>query len=160
MRALTLLLAVVVSVLNTVAADFPNFTLHTIDHFGKSIGQTALADVDKDGDLDWIAGNASYAGGEISWWEFRGPTNWLRHPIGKSNTDVGGAAHDVNNDGWIDVVSGSVLLLNSGDPRNKPFTAHEIGAIHSHDTEFADVNNDGRIDLIANSDKTGLFWYE
>ena len=143
-----------------IAADFPRFELLRIDNFGKSIGQTALADVDKDGDLDWIAGNASYAGGDICWWEFDAADKWTRHALGKGNTDVGGAAHDVNNDGWVDFVSGSKLLLNSREPKTKPFVAYDIGAIHSHDTEFADVNGDGRMDLIANSDKEGLLWYE
>ena len=141
-------------------AEFPTFTVHRIDNFGKNIGQTALVDVDRDGDLDWIAGNASYAGGEICWWEFQAPDRWVRHPLGKGNTDVGGAAFDVNGDGWVDFVAGSILLLNSREPRTKPFLPFEIGTIHSHDTEFADVNSDGRIDLVANSDKSGLFWYE
>lgn len=145
------------------AGSFPSFTPHTIDHWGKSIGQTALADVDNDGDLDWIAGNASHAGNVanlICWWEFQGPDRWVRHDLGQGNTDVGGAAFDVNGDGWIDFVSGSKLLLNSRKPRTEPFAAFDIGTIHSHDTEFADVNGDGRMDLIANCDKTGLFWYE
>lgn len=141
-------------------AEFPSFTVHRIDNFGKSIGQTALVDVDRDGDRDWIAGNASYAGGEICWWEFQAPDRWVRHPLGKGNTDVGGAAFDVNGDGWVDFVAGSILLLNSREPRTKPFLPFEIGTIHSHDTEFADLNSDGRIDLVANSDKSGLFWYE
>jgi hypothetical protein len=158
--ALVFSLAVSMAVFTCAAAEFPKFSVHTIDHFGKSIGQTALADVDKDGDLDWIAGNASYSGGEVCWWEFRGPDDWVRHAMGKGNTDVGGAAFDVNGDGWVDFVAGSILLMNSGDPRNKAFTPHEIGTIHSHDTEFADVNGDGKMDLIANSDKAGLFWYE
>jgi hypothetical protein len=147
--------------LSVVAGDpFPRFQLHRIDNFGRNIGQTALVDVDRDGDLDWIAGNASYAGGEICWWEFQKPDRWVRHRLGKGNTDVGGAAFDVNGDGWIDFVSGSVLLLNSRAPASQPFTAHDVGTIHSHDTEFADVNGDGRMDLIANSDRSGLFWYE
>jgi hypothetical protein len=155
--------ALYASAIPSSAADFPRFTTHRIDNFGRNIGQTALADIDKDGDLDWIAGNASYSspgGGEISWWEFQGPDNWIRHPLGKGNTDVGGAAFDVNHDGWIDFVAGTMLLLNSREPKTKPFQSFDIGTIHSHDTEFADVNGDGRIDLIANSDKAGLFWYE
>ena len=145
---------------NSFPAEFPTFTVHRIDNWGKSIGQTALVDVDRDGDLDWIAGNASYAGGEIYWWEYQAPDRWVRHFLGKGNTDVGGAAFDVNGDGWVDFVSGSVLLLNSREPKTKPFLAFDIGTIYSHDTEFADVNGDGRMDLIANSDKAGLFWYE
>jgi hypothetical protein len=109
-----------------------------------------LVDVDQDGDLDWIAGNASHSGdvaGLISWWEFQEPDTWIRHGLGKGNTDVGGAAIDVNGDGWIDVVAGSVVLLNSGKPRTKPFEAFDIGTIDSHDTEFAGVNGDGDIDI-------------
>ena len=152
-----------VSACVTQSATFPRFSIHKIDNFGRNIGQTALADIDKDGDLDWIAGNASHAGdvaGIVCWWEFRGPDNWVRHLMGKGNTDVGGAAHDINGDGWIDFVAGSKLLLNTGDPKSKPFQVFEIGTIHSHDTEFADLNGDASIDLIANSDKAGLFWYE
>jgi hypothetical protein len=143
--------------------DFPRFEVHTIDQWGSKIGQTALIDIDQDGDLDWIAGNASHAGavaGQISWWEFHGADQWTRHRLGRGDTDVGGAAHDVNHDGWPDFVAGSVLLLHPGKANASDFQAFNIGTIHSHDTEFADINGDGIADLIANSDKAGLFWYE
>ena len=55
---------------------------------------------------------------------------------------------------------GSKMLINTGDPRNEPFKEYDTAAIYSHDTEFADVNNDGKMDVIANSDRTGLYWYE
>jgi hypothetical protein len=140
-------------------ATFPRFSYHRIDNIGSKLGQTALADVDRDGDLDWIAGEADHGGSRLWWWEFRAPDEWIRHDIGKGHTDVGGAAFDVDGDGWIDVLSGSKLLLNSGAPREKPFRAVDVGTIYSHDTEFADVDGDGRMDAIANCDRTGLFWY-
>jgi len=146
--------------LATSAWAFPQFTYHRIDRIGSKMGQTALADVDRDGDLDWVTGEASHSQSRIWWWECRGPDEWVRHDLGKGNTDVGGAMYDLNGDGWIDMLSGSKILLNTARPRSEPFIAYDIGAIHSHDSEFADVNGDGRMDAIANSDRTGLFWYE
>lgn len=145
------------------SAPFPEFTVHTIDHWGNKLGQTALADVDRDGDLDWIAGNAYHAGkiaGLISWWEFQDPDHWIRHELGKGDTDVGGDALDVDGDGWVDFLAGTTFLLNPGHPKSVAFTAYEVGTISSHDSEFTDVNGDGKADLLANSDKAGLFWYE
>lgn len=140
-------------------SSFPAFERHRIDAIGNLLGQTALADIDRDGDLDWVAGTADGAGGDIWWWEYRGPDEWIRHWLGTGHTDVGGAVHDVNGDGWLDVLSGSRLLLNTGRPRTEPFRGVDVGTIYSHDTIFADVDGDGRLDAIANSDRTGLFWY-
>lgn len=142
------------------ASSFPEFTLHDIDAIGNKQGQTALADIDRDGDLDWIAGEADHGGGRIWWWEYQNADKWIRHELGRGHTDVGGAAFDVNHDGWIDFLSGSRLHLNSGKPRQQPFTSYDVGTLYSHDTEFADLNGDGRMDAIANSDRSGLFWYE
>lgn len=147
----------------TVFGAFPKFEVHHIDHWGDKLGQTALVDLDRDGDLDWVVGCADHAkeiGTEICWWEFVGPDTWERHALGKGHTDVGGADFDVNGDGWPDFVAGSVLLLNPQNPKEASFETVDIGTIYSHDTEFADVNGDGRMDMIANSDKSGLYWYE
>lgn len=138
---------------------FPQFTLTVIDRIGNKLGQTALVDVDRDGDLDYICGEADHGGSRVWWWEFQGSNSWRRHEIGKGHTDVGGAAHDVNGDAWVDFLAGSVLLLNSGQPRSEAFKKINVGTLYSHDTVFADVDGDGQADVIANSDKSGLFWY-
>ncbi len=135
------------------------FSVHRIDAIGSQLGQTALVDVDRDGDLDWISGQADRTGGEVWWWEYRGPDDWVRHSMGRGHTDVGGAAHDVNGDGFVDFLAGSRLLLSTGRPRVEEFTAHDVGTIYSHDTAFADIDGDGTLDALANSDRSGLFWY-
>lgn len=142
------------------AAEFPSFELHTIDHIGRRLGQTAVVDIDRDGDLDWVTGETGSLGGQIWWWEYRAPDDWIRHELGVGHTDVGGSLYDVNGDGWLDMFAGSRLLINSKDPRNKPFEPHEIGAVYSHDSVFAKINADDRMDALANSDRAGLFWYE
>ncbi len=142
------------------APSFPRFTVHTIGHQGAKLGQTFIVDMDRDGDLDWIAGSANHATSKIWWWEYQGPDRWIQHFVGLGNTDVGGSAYDINQDGWVDLLSGSRLLLNSGNPRSEAFVGIDVETIPSHDTEFADLNGDGKMDAIANSDKAGLFWYE
>lgn len=139
---------------------FPIFSQHTIDHQGAKLGQTSIADMDNDGDLDWVSGQAFHSGKKIWWWEYQGPDRWIKHYVGKGNTDVGGSVHDLNGDGWLDLLSGSTILLSTGKPKSEPFKTFDIGAMPSHDSEFADINGDNKIDAIANSDLRGLYWYE
>ena len=140
------------------AAEFPKFEFHQIDKIGKSMGQTSLVDVDKDGDLDWITGCSH---GDVWWFEYQRPDRWVRHKIGsKVGTEVGGTAIDVDGDGWVDQVSGATWFRNPGSPRNKPFTRYSNGAIdNAHGNVAADVDGDGRLDLVMMQDTKGVFWY-
>ncbi|MFC2123203.1 FG-GAP repeat domain-containing protein [Bacteroidota bacterium] len=138
--------------------QFPVFALHQIDAIGKHMGQTDLVDMDNDGDLDWVVGEAPHGNtSRLWWWEHKTPKQWIRHDIGKANTDVGGDCYDVNGDGWMDFWGGSVLFINQ---KNGSFIRHEVGTIFSHDSQFGEINGDGRIDGVANSDQYGLVWYE
>ncbi len=158
--AIVLVMAMCVMNAGEAEAAFPRFSVHRIDNIGRKLGQTSLADIDKDGDLDYIAGEASHGGSRIWWWEYKGADEWVRHFVGKGHTDVGGSVYDLNGDGWIDIYCGSKILINPGKPRSETFTVCDVGAIYSHDSEFADINGDGKMDAIANSDRTGLYWYE
>lgn len=139
---------------------FPEFTSFIIDHQGASLGQTSLTDIDKDGDLDWVCGQADRAGGQIWWWEYQDADTWVKHLAGIGNTDVGGSVFDVNHDGWMDMLSGSKLLIHPGSTPVGKFEEYDVGTTYSHDTEFADINSDGKMDALANWDQAGLFWYE
>lgn len=137
--------------------EFPVFSTHIIDSVGKYMGQTDLADMDNDGDLDWVVGEAPHGNtSNLWWWEYKSANEWVRHEMGKANSDVGGDCYDVNGDGWMDFWGGSVLFLNQKDGS---FSRHEVGTIFSHDSQFADVDGDENIDGIANSDTYGLVWY-
>jgi hypothetical protein len=137
---------------------FPSFQTHKIDSVGSHMGQTDLADLDNDGDLDWVVGEAPWSKtSRLWWWEYKNPDEWVRHEIGKAKSDVGGACADVNGDNWIDFWGGSMLYLNNQDGS---FSQHDVGTIFSHDSQFGDVDRDGKLDGIANSDKYGLVWYE
>jgi hypothetical protein len=88
--------------------------------------QTGVADIDKDGRLDFIAGN--YEG--IYWWENPGTLSgqWKKHTIAKgSPSDVGGAAMDVDGDGWIDWVSSEFWFRNPGKPTTEPWKKFRYG---------------------------------
>ena len=122
--------------------QFPSFTIHQIDTIGNRMGQTDLVDMDNDGDLDWVTGEASHSNGNIWWFEYKAPNQWIRHDIGVGNTDVGGDCYDVNGDGWMDFWGGTVLFINQ---KNGSFTKYEVGTTYSHDSQFGDINGDSRI---------------
>ena len=140
-------------------SEFPKFEYHLIDKIGRQMGQTSLVDIDKDGDMDWIAG---CNGGTIWWFEYKGPDNWVRHLLGqKVPTEVGGTAFDVDGDGWIDQVSGAAWYRNTGKPREQQFIKYPNAVIErSHDIVSTDIDGDKKLDLLAMSDKSGLFWYK
>jgi len=129
------------------AGEFPRFEYHKIAECGRRMGQTSLVDIDKDGDLDWVVG---CNGGDIWWFEYKAPDEWVRHAIGtKAPTDVGGTAFDVDGDGWIDQVSGAAWFGNTHKPRSEPFQRHANGAISTHDNVAADVDGDGDVDICS-----------
>ncbi len=141
------------------AAEMPHFEAYQIGDVGRSMGQTSLVDIDRDGDLDWVVGQA----GKMWWFEYVAADQWIQHDMGAgAKTDVGGCAFDIDGDGWIDQVSGTAWYRNTGQPRTELFERYDNGAISCHDNVAADIDADGRLDVIACSNASGqvtIAWY-
>lgn len=121
--------------------------------------QTALADLDGDGRLEYILGRQY---GEIYWYKYHAPDRWLRHLLGvDSPSDVGGCVLDVDRDGHLDFVAGGAWYRNSQDPA-RPFERivfdPELTAVH--DVLAADIDGDGWAEIVTMSDRSDLRWYK
>ena len=124
---------------------------------GYAWGQTALTDVDRDGDLDFITGKR---GGNIAWFEYRTADRWIRHILGRrSPSDVGGVAMDVDGDGSTDFVAGGVWYKNPRNPRAAEFQRHVFDKklARVHDIIVGDVDGDRKPDVITHSQGGSLF---
>lgn len=137
------------------------FRHHFVDRDlpGSGWGQTALADLDGDGDLDFVTGRS---GGEIRWYEFVRGEGWTVHLLGeRSPSEVGGAVLDVDGDGRLDFVAGGAWYRAPPDPRAGPWQRivfdERLGGVH--DVVLADLDGDGRKDAITMSDSNDLRWY-
>lgn len=137
------------------------FRHHLIDiHLPKGFyAQTALADLDNDGKLEYIMGRQY---GPIYWYKYHPDNRWTRHLLGKrSPSDVGACVFDVDGDGWVDFVAGGAWYQNSRSP-DQPFKRHvfdrKLTAVH--DLLAADIDGDGQLEVITMSDKNNLRWYK
>ncbi|MCU0522835.1 MAG: VCBS repeat-containing protein [Anaerolineae bacterium] len=121
--------------------------------------QTALADLDNDGSLEYIVGQQY---GDIYWYKMQRADQWSRHLLGvDSPSDVGGVAIDVDGDGWVDFVAGGAWYRNSRHP-DVPFTrfVFDPALTGVHDVVAADLDDDGRPEILTMSDKSDARWYK
>lgn len=142
------------------STKFP-FTKYRMGDFGPdNVSQTAMADFDRDGDLDFASGKRFGNTGEVKmvWWEYQAPDRWVRHDVGgDQKSNASGAALDVDRDGWIDLISGDSWFRNPRNPRDTRWVRHGIGGTTSTGVEglgaeemiLADLDGDGRMELVS-----------
>src|SRR5215475_6978803 len=119
-------------------------------------GLTALVDLDRDGDLDFVLGGRSSNPSQLYWFEYKGTDNWVRHLVGTNYlSDVGLASLDVDRDGWPDLVCSGVWYRNLGKPREQGFERiiFDENAAGAHDILIVDVDGDGKPDVVMMGDE-------
>jgi hypothetical protein len=124
---------------------FIDKTLPQNDRLQGDYGLTALVDIDRDGDLDFVVGGRQPAPDRLYWFEFQGADKWVRHDVGTGyQSDVGLAALDVD-----------------GKWERFEFAKKAAGA---HDIVAADIDGDGRKDIVMMSDSNkplnALCWFK
>jgi hypothetical protein len=158
--------------LSTWAAEFEfqhHFVSRSLPITDKNVGDyglTALVDIDKDGDLDFVVGGRPSQPSHLYWFEYQKAGEWMQHLVGTNYlSDVGLVALDVDHDGWVDFVCSGVWYRNTGKPRTEQFErfifdAHAAGA---HDLISADIDGDGKADIVMmgdlRSELKSLSWY-
>ncbi len=123
-------------------------------------GCPAMADFDRDGDLDFaFTGREAYY-----WFENQGGVQWVRHEIGTMPTrHLGATVFDVDNDGWMDIIIGSFWYRNPQQPRSKPFERYRFDDTlesNIHDIVMSDIDGDENEDVVLMGEGVGVIWYK
>ncbi len=121
--------------------------------------QALLADVDCDGQLEYIVG-AQY--GTIYLYKRGQSESWDRHLLGEeSPSDVGAAILDVDGDGFPDLVTGGAWYRNPGEiGKTWERITFDPKLTGVHDVVVGDIDGDGSAEVVTMSDRNNLRWYK
>ena len=143
--------------------DTASFTLNPISQ-GVYLHGGSLGDIDKDGDIDIIAGD--YDNGKITWFENDGAAN-----PSFSSTDILNDVDsiskvvlgDIDNDGDLDIAysreadSNNVVWLENDGNSDPSFVSHILSSDEdsAHGIDIADFDGDGDLDIASGQNLGG-----
>lgn len=136
-----------------------SWTQKTIGSYAQSTAcRVQAADINGDGHEEPVFSSSEYAGYAVSWYSAADPENgpWTEHVIGYVDYCHTLQTGDVDRDGDIDVVGGSmpsastdevVLFENTGN--GNTWTRHTVDSKSTYIAKMADMGADGDLDIVG-----------
>tara|TARA_B100001123_G_C15287180_1_gene1016042 strand:- start:224 stop:2245 length:2022 start_codon:yes stop_codon:yes gene_type:complete len=138
-------------------------TYQEVGESDASVNSVRVGDLDNDGYLDIVSGSSGGEDNEVIVWENDGSpfdSTWTQNDVGASTSSVYGVAvGDLDNDGDLDIVSGStgaedyevIVWENDGSPFDSTWTPNDVGASVTsvRSVVVGDLDNDGYLDIVS-----------
>ncbi len=124
-------------------------------------GGPALADYDKDGDLDVAISRRNTK--TAYWYERINDSIWIQHKMGLAENlenTLGTTAIDIDHDGWMDVFYNGIWFKNPGCLAENPDALWKTYLIKGggHDAVTVDIDSNGQDDILV-YDGNKIAWY-
>lgn len=149
---------------NNISLGGKNSTWHIHDvDVGINFYHVKVVDIDKDGDMDIIAGTAT----NITWYVNDGSENFVPYIMMNVDLGLGFDVNDIDNDGDLDLVSSSSNYLYWTDNINNTFsTSRKYTLYYGPSSTFDDVSiidfdKDGDLDIVVSDrSRDTIMWFE